>query len=88
MFNAIRQLGGAIGVALLTTIIVAVGPVHLVAGHPVANLNAYRAAFLAAAAICLCGVACSLAIHDADAAATMPGRRQPDLERAPEPRAA
>ena len=88
MFNAIRQLGGAIGVALLTTIIVAVGPVHLVAGHPVANLNAYRAAFLAAAAICLCGVACSLAIRDADAAATIPGRRQPDLQHAPEPRAA
>ena len=88
MFNAIRQLGGAIGVALLTTVIVAVGPVHLVAGHLVANLNAYRAAFLAAAAICLCGVASSLAIHDADAAATIPGRRQPDLQRAPEPRAA
>ena len=66
----------------------AVGPVHLVAGHPVANLTAYRVAFLAAAAICLCGVACSLSIRDADAAATIPGRRQPDLQHAPEPRAA
>ena len=73
---------------LLTTIIVLVGPVHLVAGHLVANLTAYRAAFLAAAAICLCGVACSLAIRDADAAATIPARRQRDLEHAPEPRAA
>jgi EmrB/QacA subfamily drug resistance transporter len=74
MFNAVRQLGGAIGVAVLTTVIVLVGPVHLVAGHPGPNLDAYRVAFLVAAAICLCAVACSLSIHDADAAATMPGR--------------
>ena len=60
MFNAVRQLGGAMGVAVLTTAIVPVGPVHLVAGHEVANLTAYRVAFLLAAAICLCGVACSL----------------------------
>jgi MFS family permease len=88
MFNAIRQLGGAIGVAVLTTVIVAAGPDRLVAGHPVANLNAYRAAFLAAAAICLCGVACSLSIRDADAASTIPRRGQPGIEQAPEPRAA
>ena len=42
---------------------------------PVPNLDAYRAAFLAAAAICLCAVACSLSIRDADAAATLPGWR-------------
>ena len=82
MFNAIRQLGGAIGVAVLTTVIVAVGPVHVVAGHPVANLTAYRAAFVVAAAICLCGVACSLSIRDADAAATIP---RPHGRRATEP---
>ena len=75
MFNAIRQLGGAIGVAVLTTVIVLVGPVHLVAGHPVPNLIAYRVAFLVAAAVCLCAVACSLSIRDADAAATIPARR-------------
>jgi EmrB/QacA subfamily drug resistance transporter len=75
MFNAVRQLGGAIGVAVLTTVIVLVGPVHLVAGHEVANLTAYRVAFGVAAAIALCGVAWSLSIHDADAAATLPGRR-------------
>jgi MFS family permease len=74
MFNAIRQLGGAVGVAVLTTVIVLVGPVHLVAGHPAANLTAYRVAFLAAAAICLCALACSLSIRDADAASTRPGR--------------
>ena len=74
MFNAIRQLGGAVGVAVLTTVIVLVGPVHLVGGHEVANLTAYRAAFLAAAAICLCAVAWSLSIRDADAAGTIPRR--------------
>jgi EmrB/QacA subfamily drug resistance transporter len=75
MFNAVRQLGGAIGVAVLTTAIVLVGPVHLVAGHPAPNLDAYRVAFLVAAAICLCAVASSLSIRDADAAATLPGPR-------------
>jgi len=88
MFNTIRQLGGAAGVAVLTTVIVAIGPVHLVAGHPVANLAAYRVAFVAAAAICLCAVACSLSIRDADAADTLPGRRPPATEQAAEPRAA
>jgi EmrB/QacA subfamily drug resistance transporter len=75
MFNAVRQLGGAVGVALLTTAIVAVGPVHVVGGHPVANLTAYRIAFLVAAAVALIGTACSLRIRDADAARTIPQRR-------------
>jgi EmrB/QacA subfamily drug resistance transporter len=78
MFNTTRQLGGAVGVALLTTVIVLVGPVHLVAGHAVANLTAYRVAFLAAAAVCLCALACSLSIRDADAASTRPGRSGPE----------
>lgn len=74
MFNAMRQLGGAVGVAVLTTAIVLTGPVHRVAGHEVANLTAYRAAFLVAAAIGLSAVAWSLSIRDADAASTIPGR--------------
>ena len=49
LYNASRQLGGAIGVALLTTTIVLVGPVHTVAGHLVPNLTAYRVTFLVAA---------------------------------------
>jgi EmrB/QacA subfamily drug resistance transporter len=75
MFNAVRQFGGAVGVAILTTAIVLVGPVHLVGGHEVANLTAYRLAFLVAAAFCLAGVACALSIHDSDAARTIPARR-------------
>jgi len=88
MFNTVRQLGGAIGVAILTTTIVAVGPVHVVAGHPVANLTAYRIAFLVAAAAALAGTACSLSIRDSDAARTIPRRKrhraaQPRLETVP-----
>ena len=75
MFNAMRQLGGAIGVAVLTSVIVLSDPVHLVDVHEVANLTAYRIAFLTAAAISLCGMAFSLSIRDADAAGTIPGRR-------------
>jgi EmrB/QacA subfamily drug resistance transporter len=75
MFNAVRQLGGAIGVALLTTIIVLIGAVHRVAGHEVVNLTSYRITFLAAAAVSLAAVAPALSIHDADAAATIPARR-------------
>jgi MFS family permease len=75
MFNAVRQLGGAVGVAVLTTAIVLVGPVHLVAGHPAANLTAYKVAFLVAAAISLLAVPCALSIRDSDAARTIPVRR-------------
>jgi hypothetical protein len=84
MFNTIRQLGGAIGVAVLTTAIVLVGPIHVVAGHPAANVTAYRVAFLVAAAICLLGLAPALRINDADAARTIPARRPSRSERAAE----
>ncbi len=76
LFNTVRQLGGAIGVAVLTTAIVAVGPVHITDGHPVANLTAYRIAFLVAAAVALLGTACSLTIRDSDAARTIPQRKR------------
>ncbi len=53
------------------------------------NLTAYRAAFLLAAAICLCAVPCALSIRDADAAATIPARHRPSAaEPVPERRAA
>jgi len=83
MFNAVRQLGGAVGVAVLTTAIVLIGPVHVIAGHSVANLTAYRVAFLVAAAFCLVGVPCALSIRDSDAARTIPARR--GARRSPEP---
>lgn len=75
MFNAVRQLGGAIGVALFTTVVVAVGAVHIVSGHARPDLTAYHAAFFAAAACSLLAGAFALWIRDGDAISTMPGRR-------------
>jgi EmrB/QacA subfamily drug resistance transporter len=85
MFNAVRQLGGAVGVALLTTVIVGVGATHLVAGHEVANLTAYRITFLVAAAIALLGIGPSLSIKDADAAATIVRKKPRGAAAEPEP---
>jgi EmrB/QacA subfamily drug resistance transporter len=84
MFNTVRQIGGAIGVAILTTSIVLVGPVHIVGGHAVANLTAYRLAFLVAAAICLLGLTSALRIKDSDAARSIPARRASRSVRAAE----
>ena len=62
--------------ALLATVLAAVGTTHVVAGHSVPNLAAYHAAFLTAAGLALVGSAVALTIKDADAAATMvrPGK--------------
>jgi len=76
IFNAQRQLGGAIGVAVLTTVLAALNPLHAVAGHVVANLGAYHGAFLTSAALAVTGAFCAaIAVRDADAVSTMTGRR-------------
>ena len=74
-FNAERQLGGAVGVALLTTVLSAVGVTTSVAGHATAHLAAYHLAFLTAAALALVGVAAAATVKDADAANTITRRR-------------
>lgn len=73
MFMSVqRQIGAAIGVAVLSSILLAVGPTHLdTAGTTVPNLDAYRTAFLAASAFALLGALIALAVPDRDAAATM-----------------
>jgi len=71
MFNVIRQLGSAAGVAMFTTAIVAVGATKIVAGQPAPNLAAYHVAFLIAAAVAVAGAGVAMTIHDGDAAATM-----------------
>jgi EmrB/QacA subfamily drug resistance transporter len=78
MFNAVRQLGGAAGVAAFTTVIVAVGATSTVAGQVVPDVAAYHVAFLVAAGVAVLGAVAALTIHDADAAPTMvrPGRRR------------
>ena len=69
-FNALRQLGGAAGVAVLTSVLTAVGMTH----HPVSpstpDLHAYHVAFLVAAGLALAAIA--LTIHDPDADSTRP----------------
>jgi EmrB/QacA subfamily drug resistance transporter len=71
LFNAQRQLGGAVGVAILTTVLAAVGVTRQVAGHPAPNLLAYHAAFLTAAALALLGALAARTIDDRMAAETM-----------------
>ena len=79
IFNAGKQLGGAIGVALLTTVLAAAGPTREVAGHAVVNLTAFHDGFLAAAAVAVIAIMVARTVHDAEAAVTMvPPRRRRD----------
>jgi EmrB/QacA subfamily drug resistance transporter len=70
LFNVVRQIGSAIGVAVLTTAIVTVGATRTVAGRTTPDLTAYHVAFLVAAAIAAAGVLVALTIHDGDAEST------------------
>jgi MFS family permease len=79
IFNAGKQFGGAVGVALLTTVLTAAGPASHAAGHVTASLAAYHDAFLAAAAVALAAIAVALTIRDADAATTMVPRPRQHL---------
>ena len=71
LFNAQRQLGGAIGVALLSTVVAAVGPVHFVSHRAMPNLASYHTAFLVAAAVAVIAAIAALTVNDAEAAHTM-----------------
>jgi EmrB/QacA subfamily drug resistance transporter len=64
LVNTVRQAGGALGVALLGTVIAATG-----AGPH--DLAGYRLAFVAAASLMALGAAFSTFVIDTDAAATM-----------------
>ncbi len=71
MFNAVRQLGSAAGVALVTTALVAVGTTATAAGHLVPHLAAYDAGFLVAAGLAAAGAIAALWVRDTDAASTI-----------------
>ncbi|WP_250643568.1 MDR family MFS transporter [Frankia sp. AiPa1] len=67
LFNAQRQFGGAVGVAVLSTALAAVGTTHLVGGHTAPDLASYHVALLVAAGVAVLGALAALTIHDADA---------------------
>jgi EmrB/QacA subfamily drug resistance transporter len=70
--NALRQLGSALGVAVLGEVLSAVGPTRLSAtGKVLPNLAAYHADFLAAAVLMLIAAGIALAVSDRDAAPSM-----------------
>jgi EmrB/QacA subfamily drug resistance transporter len=71
LFNALRQVGSALGVALLSTVVATVGPVRVVAGRQLANLTAYHTGFLVAAGVAILAAVCALTVSDTDAAGTM-----------------
>lgn len=80
IYNAQRQLGFALGVALVSTVLSFVGPVSLDArGVLQPNLLAYHAAFLTAAILALVGAGIALFIRDRDAAATMRQKKNADV---------
>jgi EmrB/QacA subfamily drug resistance transporter len=72
IFSAQRQIGSALGVAILSSVLNAVGTtIQGADGVVVPNLWAYHAAFLTSAALILVAVGFALIIQDRDAAATM-----------------
>lgn len=71
LFNTARQVGSALGVAILTTVMSAVGVTHVVHGHREPNLAAFHWAFVTAAVIALVAARFAWTIVDADAAPTM-----------------
>jgi EmrB/QacA subfamily drug resistance transporter len=80
-----RQLGAAIGVAILSTTLAFVGPTTVNALGVVApNLAAYRGAFRVAALFAIVGAAIALRVPDQEAEATMlPRSVRPEPDEAP-----
>jgi EmrB/QacA subfamily drug resistance transporter len=73
LYNAIRQLGSAVGIALFSTVIAAVGVDSVHGATP--DLTAYHAAFAVAAGLAFTGALLALTIHDSDADSTRTPRR-------------
>ncbi|HKS53379.1 MAG TPA: MDR family MFS transporter [Pseudonocardiaceae bacterium] len=71
LFNASRQLGSAVGIAALTTVITTIGTTHEIMSHPRPQLSAYHWAFATAAAIALLAANLACSIDDKAAAPTM-----------------
>jgi EmrB/QacA subfamily drug resistance transporter len=85
LFNTGRQVGSAIGVAILSTVLIGVGSTHAAGGISHPNLRAYHLAFLAAALFAFASTGFSLSIHDSDASETMVRRGRAALKQQPVP---
>ena len=83
-FNTMRQVGSAVGVAILSTVLIGIGSTHATGGGVQPNMRAYHLAFATAAIFAIAAAAFSLTIHDSDAAETMV-RRRPKAERQAHP---
>lgn len=86
LFNALRQLGGAVGVAVLTTSLTLSG-VGGVASGVTADLHPYHVTFVVAAVLAVLAAGVALTVVDDDAESTRV-RRQPGSGRAAEPQPA
>jgi sugar phosphate permease len=85
-FNTMRQVGSAVGVAVLSTVLIGVGSAQAAGTAGAApDLAAYHFAFLTAAFFALAGAAFSLTIHDSDAAETIVRRGRAARVPAPSP---
>ena len=73
LFNVQRQVGSAIGVAVLSSVLIAIGTFTVTPAGPVANYSAYHWAFGVAAGFALLGALFALLIDDRQAASTMVG---------------
>jgi EmrB/QacA subfamily drug resistance transporter len=85
-FNTMRQVGSAVGVAVLSTVLIGVGSASGSGGGSGAppDMHAYHLAFFAAALFALAAMGFSWRIHDSDAAETIV-RRARRVRRAPRP---
>jgi EmrB/QacA subfamily drug resistance transporter len=81
LFNATRQTAGALGVAVLGTILVSVGITQRTAAGVVEpHLLAYHLAFFTAAGLTVFGAIFALRVHDDDAASTMRQEHRSDRD--------
>lgn len=75
-----RQVGGALGIAALTSILAYAGATHVVDGNVRPNLDGYHLAFGVAAVFTVIGAIFALRVPDADAAVSMVRRRARAME--------
>ena len=77
LFNTGRQLGSAVGVAALSTVLIGVSSGHSSAAPTTLDMTAFHLAFATAALFALVAAGFALSVHDQDAAETIVRRIRP-----------